>query len=227
MDALEAFGTDWSAPLVIAGADAADLAEQCARRASFGIAAEGEDWFLLAPEAPDTAPEGWPGLPPGIAGTVILRRAWPDRPGLDAAVGAAARLLRRGGRLIAADIDVDRLLGGSPVAYPYQLRFTLDPEAAAALRSSTVSTADLAVEVGRAGMRRVVGLTVDEERGRFAEAAAYWVGVRDGAWPSLAGTAPEARGMLLEDLAAQLSRIAPMGGIVERRPWFVATGVGV
>ena len=156
---------------------------------------------------------------------MIVRRAWADGPGLAVAAPAAARLVADGGRLVLADLDVDRLLAGSPVRYPYQFRFTLDPAAATALRASTTSTADLALEVGRAGMRSVKGIVVDEEKGVFPAAADYWGAVRDGAWPSLGEMAAENRTILLENLAVALSRSAPIGQVVERRPWFAATGI--
>jgi len=225
IETLNALEADWSAPIVVAGMDAATLADDLARHSVSGIAAEGEDWALLAPAAPDEAPGSWMDLPHGIAGTVIIRRAWADRPSLSLAASAAAGLLAEGGRLFIADIDVDRLLDGSPVHYPYQLRFTLDPAAAAALATSTTSTADLALELGRSGMRSALGLVVEEERGIYLEAADYWAAVRDGAWPSLGDTPAGDRGILLENLAVELARIAPMGEIVERRPWFAATGI--
>ena len=79
IETLDAFGADWDAPMVIAGMDAATLAEHCARRGAPGIAAEGEDWFLLASDVPDEVPDSWMDLPAGIASTVIVRRAW-DEP---------------------------------------------------------------------------------------------------------------------------------------------------
>lgn len=225
IETLDAFEVDWSAPIVVAGSDAAAFAAELSRRSAAGIAADGEDWALLGPDVPGTAPASWMDLPRGIAGTVIIRRAWADGPGLAAAAPAAARLVADGGRLVLADLDVDRLLTGPPVRYPYQFRFTLDPAGAAALVASTTSTADLALEVGRAGMRSVKGIIVDEERGVFPAAADYWGAVRNGAWASLGELAAEDRTILLENLAVALSRTAPMGEIVERRPWFAATGI--
>jgi hypothetical protein len=224
-ETFEAFGIDWDAPILIAGTDAISLVETCARRGSAGIAAEGDDWFLLAPNAPDEAPDSWVDLTAGIAGTVVVRRAWGERSELGAATAAAARLLGEGGRLYLADLDVDRLLGSSPVHYPYQLRFTLDADAEAALRKRSTPVADLALEVGRAGLLPVTGVVVEEQRAVYDRAASYWTAVRDGAWPSLAAMPADRRERLLEDLAVALERIAPMGEIVERRPWFVATGM--
>lgn len=88
-----------------------------------------------------------------------------------------------------------------------------------------MSTADLTLEVARAGMRGVSGVSIEEERGRYDGPAGYWTAVRDGAWPSLSEMPSDKREILLEELAAELSRVAPMGEIVERRPWFTATGV--
>jgi hypothetical protein len=221
---LDAFGIDWDAPMVVAGTDATTLAVACTRRGASGIAAEGIDWYLLANDAPDGAPESWRDLPAGIAGTVIIRRAWPSRSALGPAVRAAAALVAEGGRLFVADLDVDRLLTGTPVHYPYQLRFTLDPAAAETLRTRTTPAADIALDVGRTGMLPVTSVVVEEERGTFDGAAGYWTAVRDGAWPSLSETPADEREILLENLAVALERIAPVGEIVERRPWFVATG---
>lgn len=225
IETLDAYEVDWSAPVVVAGMDAASLADDCARRSGIGIAAEGEDWVLLDDDTPEAPPGSWMDLPSGIAGTVIIRRAWADRPGLVEAAAAATALVGDGGRLVIADLDVDRLLDGSPVRYPYQLRFTLDPAASQRLVESTTSTADLALEVGRAGMRSARGIVIDEVRGTFESAVDYWGAVRDGAWPSLGTTPAEQRGLLLENLAVELTKIAPMGEITERRPWFAATGI--
>jgi len=221
---LDALEIDRAAPILVAGMDAATLAGDCMRAGSAGIAAEGDDWLLLSSEQPAEAPESWHDLPDGIAGVVVLRSAWPDRPGLTAAVEAGAALVAPGGRLVVADIDVERLLEGSPVRYPYRFRFVLDPAAGASLWEKTMSTADLTLEVGRAGMRDVIGVVIEEERGRYDGPAGYWTAVRDGAWPSLLEMPPDEREILLEDLAAELSRVSPMGEIVERRPWFAATG---
>ena len=223
--ALDALEIDWAAPILVAGMDAAALADDCTRAGSAGIAAEGDDWLLLSSEMPGDAPGSWRDLPHGTAGTVVLRRAWSDRPGLTAAVEAGAALVAPGGRLMVADLDTGRLLEGSPVRYPYQFRFVLDPIAEASLRETAMSTADLTVEVGRAGMRGVSGVSLEEERGRYDGPAGYWAAVRDGAWPSLAEMPSDQREILLEELAVGLSRVAPMGEIVERRPWFTATGV--
>ncbi|MCB2222677.1 MAG: hypothetical protein KQH83_00780 [Actinobacteria bacterium] len=223
-DALDAFGADWSAPILAAGMDAATLAGVLAARTPFGIAAEGDDWVLLAPGAPDEVPGEWADLGGGY-GTVVLRRGWGPRGGLTGALADGVSLLAPGGRLFAADLDAARLLDASPVAYPYQYRFTLDPAAAERLEASTVPAADLALGVGRAGLRHVAGLVVDEVRGAYDGPAEYWEAVEAGAWPSLADLPADDRGLLLERLAAALSDLAPIGGLVERRPWFAATGV--
>jgi len=224
IETLDAFGIDWDAPMLVAGTDAATLADGCTRHGAPGIAAEGSDWYLLATDVPDEVPESWRDLPAGVASTVIVRRAWPNRSALGPAVRAAGALVAEGGRLFVADLDVDRLLDGTPVHYPYQLRFTLDPAATAALRKRATPAADMALDVGRTGMLPVTSIVVDEERDTFGEAAAYWTAVRDGAWPSLDEMPSEEREILLENLAVALERIAPAGEIVERRPWYVATG---
>jgi hypothetical protein len=224
VEALDAFEVDWTMPILVAGIDAAGLADILFLKASFGIAADGEDWALLAPEPPDEAPDTWTGLPAGSVGTVILRRAWPDRPGIGAAAAGAVRLLASGGRLFLADLDLERLLGGSPVRYPYQFRFTLDPAAGERLRATAASASELALEVGRSGLRSVRGVDLEERRAVYEDPVAYWTAVRDGSWPSLIDTPADDREQLLERLAVELSRVAPMGEIVERRPWFAATG---
>jgi hypothetical protein len=226
-EALDAFDADWSEPILVAGIDATGLANRLARRSESGIAAEGDEWVLLAPEAPDEAPDEWADLPPGSVGTVILRRAWDDRPGVGTAAVAARRLLGAGGRLFAADLDLDRLLGGSPVRYPYQFRFTLDPDAARRLRATASDGADLALAVGRSGLKQVRGVDLEEVRKVYDGPADYWTAVRDGAWPSLMDTPADDRDLLLERLAVELERIAPLGEIAERRPWFAVTGLRV
>ena len=226
-EALDAFEADWSAPILVAGIDAAGLADRLARRSESGIAAEGDDWVLLAPEAPDEVADAWAGLPPRSVGTVVLRRAWDDRPGADLAAAAGHRLLVPGGRMFVADLDLDRLLGGSPVRYPYQFRFTLDPDAAARLRATTSGSADLALAAGRSRLKQARGVDLEEVRKVYDGPADYWMAVRDGAWPSLVDTPADDRDRLLERLAIELERVAPLGEIAERRPWFAVTGLRV
>lgn len=224
-EVLDAFEADWSAPVLVAGLDAAGLADRLARRASYGIAAEGAGWTLLAPEPPAEGPDSWADLPAGSVGTVILRRAWSERAALAVAAAAGQRLLSSGGRLFLAELDLDRLFGGSPVRYPYQYRFTLDPPAAERLQAAAVTAAELSLEVVRSGLRTVRGVDLEEVRAVYADPPAYWAAVRDGAWPTLRETPAEDREVLLERLAVELARALPMGEIVERRPWFTATGI--
>ena len=125
---------------------------------------------------------------------------------------------------MAADFDLDRLLGGSPVYYPYSLRFLGDPVAAEWLRSSTMPPGAVAVEATRVGLADLESFDLDEERARYGSVREYWEAVRDGAWPSLAEMPEERRGPYLEWLGDELRSAIPLGGVVDRRPWFVVTG---
>lgn len=223
--ALDALEAPWGGPILVAGEGAGSLAAGCMTAGSAPLAAEGDDFAVLAAREIEVGPEGWTALAPGSMEMVVLRRGWRGRAGLATAVGAASRILAPSGRLVVADLDLDRLLGGSTVHYPYRLRFEGDAAAAERLRASTVSPGALAIEVTRVGVASLQALAVDEERALYESVQEYWEAVRDGAWPSLAEMADDEREPFLEWLGDELRRALPVGGAVDRRPWFAVTGV--
>jgi hypothetical protein len=160
----------------------------------------------------------------GIADLVVLKRAWPDRPGLTEAVRSAHRAVQTGGRMIAADIDLDRLLASSAIRYPMRLQFSLlsEPFAGAGRRSMRMP---LSIETARAGFRDVEFFEVDEERETYPDVRSYWEALREQGSPVFADLSPEDTETLLEATAEQLHRVAPIGGITDRRPWFVVAGI--
>jgi hypothetical protein len=83
----------------------------------------------------------------------------------------------------------------------------------------------LSIDTGRAGFRDVHGWEVDLERAVYPDARAYWEAVKAGAWPVLADLPPAVADRVLENAAAELRRIAPIGEVADRYPWFVVTGV--
>jgi hypothetical protein len=225
VDAFDPRGFDERSTIVVAGDDAGVVAGSFRDAGGPAAVIEADDFVVLAPEAPGGEISSWQDLPDASADAVLLRRAWSDRRGLTTAVAAASRVLARGGRVVVADVDLDRLLGGPMFRYPYRLRFASDPEAAARLRATTAASAAMATEVVRAGFGNAVALDIDEERGRFATVEEYREAVRSGAWPSLAAMTAEARERLIESIGPELRKIAPLGGLIERRPWRAVTGV--
>jgi hypothetical protein len=127
--------------------------------------------------------------------------------------------------MMASEVDAERLLEGSVVRYPLRLRFDNDPEAAQRLRRTATPPALLMVEAGRTGLRRVTGIQIDEERGRFSSVDAFLQAIGEGAWPSLAAMTPESRDALLEKLEGDLRAAAPLGPVVDREPWVAAAGI--
>jgi SAM-dependent methyltransferase len=219
---VEALGTAFGDMVVVAGAGSTEVAEALRRAGGPPLAVETERLAVLLAGDLEEQPVALVDLPSDGADLVMLRRAWQDRPALPAALREAYRILRSGGRLVAADLDVDRLMTSSSFRYPSRLQYALLPGKVAPPESLSMA---LSIEVGRAGFRTVRGWEIDEERAVYADAKAYWEAVRDEGWPAFRDLSAEDAERLLEVTAAELGRIAPLGELSDRRPWFVVTGV--
>ncbi len=219
---VEAFDEGFDAGVVVAGAGAPEIAQALRRAGVPPLAVAHERLAVLSGDDVDEAAATLADLPASIAGIALLRRAWDDRLALTAALREANRVIRPGGRVIAADIDLDRLMGSSNHRYPARLQYLLAGDDIGPPRSLRMA---LSIETGRAGFRDVRGWEVDVERGVYPDARAYWQAVKAGGWPVLADLQPAVADRVLEDAAAGLRRIAPIGEVVDRYPWFVVTGV--
>jgi hypothetical protein len=210
--------------VVVGGDDAAELADALQVLEAPPIAAEGDDLVVLfADPEPPPSPE-WDALPHRWADLIVLRHAWRNRAGAVAMLDRTRRVLRPGGRLIAGEPDVNRLLEGSSVRSPARLLYTARPELAEAAAAATAGRAVLGVEAVRAGYGDVELFLMEERRGVFADAASYWEWVRGGGWPALASLSAEDAEEVLEAAAGALESVAPIGPIVDVMPWVAVTG---
>ena len=89
-------------------------------------------------------------LPLDSVDLVVLRRAWTDPGDVADAMRIARDRTRAGGEVIAADLDVNKLLAGPTPRYPGRLFYLAAPESATRLRSSTATPALLGAD-GRDG----------------------------------------------------------------------------
>lgn len=221
MRIVEALGEGFGETAVVAGWEADRLGEALRRAGAPTPVVGGDRLAVLSSRAVEGEASRLADLPAGFADLVILRRAWRDRLELGAAIRQAARIARSGGRLLAADLDFDRLVSSSSFRYPSRLQYGL-LSGRAAPRSLRMA---LSIEVGRAGFESVDGWEVDEEDGVYEDARAYWEAVRAEGWPVFAELSVEEAEQLLERASEELRRVAPVGPVVDRRPWFVVSGL--
>jgi hypothetical protein len=208
----------------VAGEAAPSLARSLQAAGSPPIGLEADRLAVLGDiETPDDA-RSLDDLPTGSADFVVLRRAWESRPGMGQAVRGAFAMLRPGGCVVVAEIDAARLLEGPAVRYPDRVLYDADPGLAGSVRVAAMERTVLAVEMVRAGFRRVAVADVEVERGRHASAADYWQALASSARRPLAALPAEDAERLIEEVAGDLARLAPLGPVVDREPWLMATG---
>jgi hypothetical protein len=138
---------------------------------------------------------------------------------------AAARILHPGGRVFAGEMDVARMMETSAVRYPARLLFSVRPDLAAEVRATTIGRAMLSTETVRAGFGDVDVVDMEELRGTFPSADAYWDYARGGGWPALGWLPTEDADRAVEAAAGDLARIAPIGPVVDRVPFVATTGI--
>ncbi len=220
----QAFPEGGASAVVVVGRGAPELAEAFHRAGAAPPALEADDLVLLADETPETEVSSLADLSAESAGLVVLRRAWDSRSEVDDVLRHAYRITRSGGRVLAGDLDVDRLLHSSSIRYPSKLQYLAVPEARQGLEARSTRML-LPLEVMRAGYRGVRTVELDEVRGRYEGVEAYWDAVKEVGWPVFAALDPEAAESLLEESATELRRIAPIGSVIDDEPWFVVTGI--
>ncbi len=221
---LDDLGVSWRGVVVIAGEEASAVAVAYRSAGAPPVACEAPEFVVLGDIEVPRHTASLADLPDRCAALVVLRRPWTSRREVKQVLGQAARALELDGMVVAAEIDAARLLEGSSVHYPSRLQYLIDPEAGDRLRATVVERTRLALEVARAGFVDVVGLDVDEERGRYGSPDEYWQAVRGGAWRSLTEVAPQRRQEILEAVADDLRRVGPAGDLVDREPWYVVGG---
>lgn len=163
-------------------------------------------------------------LPDDFADLVVLRRAWRSPGDVSAAMLVARDRTRPGGEVVAADLDVNKLLAGPTPRYPGRLFYLASPTAAARLRSSTATPALLGAEAVRAGLRPIDGITYDDVRSSHESVADLWASIRARGWRGAAWTPVEDQGPVLEQVAASLTGAVPAGPAVDREPWYAVIG---
>jgi hypothetical protein len=164
-------------------------------------------------------------LPTMSVDLVVLRRAW-RRPGdvADALQIAHDRVIP-GGEVIAADLDVQKLLAGPTPRYPGRLFYLAAPEAADRLRASTAPPALLAAEAVRAGLRPIDMLTFDDVRSTHDTVADLWSAIRERGWRGSAWTAADRQTTVIDRVADAMSGAVPAGPAADREPWYAVVGI--
>lgn len=182
------------------------------------------DHLAVCSRGEGPAPVGALGeLPDGSLAAVVLRRAWRSAADVGQALTDARRVVRSGGTVIAAELDVDRLLTGPTARYPARL-FTVASGTADRLRATTLEPGFLAAEAVRASLRPVELLPFDEELGTYQGPADLWAAIAQRGWRGSTWVPVDRRGALMDQVAAGLAG-AVHGRVVDREPWFAVVGV--
>lgn len=215
---------DTGSVIAIAGESAAEFAEDLVRRGGPPLAIEADQFALLSDALDPPSVGRVRDLPEGAVDLVILRRAWRSHTDVADALTAAARAVRPGGEVVAADLDVSRLLAGPSPRYPVRLLYLAEPQAGEQLAASTASPGLLGSEAVRVGLHDVVSLTYDDERGVYEGAADLWSGIQRGGWRGAPSVPQERVGSLFEDVASSMAVAVPGGWAVDREPWYAVIG---
>lgn len=163
-------------------------------------------------------------LPADWLDLAVMRRAWRDRDDVGEAIRVARDRVAPGGEVIAADLDVNRLLDGPSSQYPVRLLYLAAPIATQRLRDSTATPGTLGAEAVRAGLRPVDSLIFDDVLGRHDSAAALWAEMSRRGWRGATWTPLEYQGQVMEVAATGLARALPAGEAVDREPWVAVVG---
>ena len=163
-------------------------------------------------------------LPPMSVDLVVLRRAWQRPSDVAEALRIAHDRVIPGGEVIAADLDVQKLLAGPTPRYPGRLFYLAAPEAADGLRASTAAPGLLASDAVRAGFKPIDLLTYDDVRSTHDSVAELWNAVRGRGWRGAAWTPAELQRAVSGEVAVAMAAAVPAGPTADREPWFAVIG---
>ena len=226
---LRALGVLDRGSVLVAGEAAAALGSIVQENGGPPLAYDRPDLALLTAAGPDVPPgfdaatPAATGLPAASVDSVVLRHAWNGVARLGPAVDEAARILRPGGALLLADLDLPELMSANAARYPSQILYASAPDVRAAV-NATLAPFDLSVTAGRAGFDGLRGLEVDETAGTF-DRMGFVDYVRAGGWRGWELLSPEREAAIVERVERALPLIAPVGPVVDREPWRYVIGV--
>ncbi len=221
---LDRLGVDWGERAVILGPGADAIAERFLLAGSPPLVASGDTVAVLGGEPPDddiarATPRSVP-LAAGEADVVLAVHAWDGPPTLSAVVSEARRLVRPGGSVMLAELDVAALEASTARQYPMVALRLVAPDAAAALAASCLSRSLLEIELVRAGFAAVGSERVDLTRGGFASRADHAAAVTAGLWRGTATLPADVR----ERLGAVALALGDGGAVVDCEPWVLVRG---
>lgn len=222
-------GVEWGPACVVAGDDAAEVAEMAHRAGAPPPAYSAPGFVLLTRDPPEVdlepAAPSATGLPAGSVATIVLRNAWTGPESLAEVVDEARRVLAPGGHLLLAEWDLDRVLTAAPQSYPDAFFYAALPEVAERLRASMAYRHDLALALGRAGFAGLRSVEVDEVVAEFDERPGYLAWLRDRGFRGIRHADEERLAAVRAALPQLVRRLAPLGQVTHREPWRVAVGV--
>jgi hypothetical protein len=138
------------------------------------------------------------------------------------AIQVARTATRPGGEVVAADIDVNRLLDGPSQRYPSRLLY-LDTEAKSRLVASSAPLGLLASSAVGSRLVEVESLVYDDVLGEYGDATELWSGIERRGWRGAAWVASDVARSLFQRVAESLDP-PPAGWTTDREPWLAVIG---
>jgi hypothetical protein len=210
--------------IAIAGEGVVDVAAAISAAGGPPLVVESDHFALLSRSDEVQVAGRVRDLAPTSVDIVVLRRAWRDPREVGEAIRIAHDRVVPGGEVIAADLDVQKLLAGPTPRYPGRLFYLASSDAADGLRASTASPAMLAADAVRAGLKPIDMLTYDDVRSTHDDVADLWNAIRERGWRGAAWTPVGLQSTVVDAVADAMASAVPAGPAVDREPWFAIIG---
>lgn len=210
--------------IAIAGESAAAVGEVFAAAGGPPLVLESDHFAFLSRNSGVPSAARVRDLPEDSVDLVVLRRAWRSPVEVGTAIAIGRDRVVPGGEVIAADLDVNRLLAGPSSRYPSRLLYLAAPEASVGLRASTASPALLSAEAVRASLGPVDMITYDDVRGDHETIGALWDAIRQRGWRGAAWTPSDRQAEVMETAASSLASAVPSGRVRDLEPWYAVVG---
>lgn len=163
------------------------------------------------------------GLPDASVDAVVMVDAWRTHRELRAVVRESKRIVRPGGKVWLASLNIEGLTNATPVVRPSALFYASGGRVSAAVDARNEVFAATELELLRAGLTAIETWPADLPVAAFETIDQYVDAVRTGMWPGA-----EALDMAQwSDLVIEIRRSLAGADmpVVERKPWLLASAI--